>query len=67
LLRLQRGVPAIQVNRVVAATKGISDGDTIRVFNHQGEFYAMAKLSSSAPADGLIMEHGWEPYMYLII
>jgi complex iron-sulfur molybdoenzyme family reductase subunit alpha len=64
LLRLQRGVPAVQVNRAVAATKGIEDGDTIRVFNNLGEFYAMAKVSSSAPADGLVMEHGWEPYMY---
>lgn len=64
LLRLQRGVPAIQVNRVVAEKKGIKDGDTIRVFNNLGEFYANAKLSSSAPADGLVLEHGWEPYMY---
>ncbi len=64
LLRLQRGVPAIALNRVVAAQKGIEDGDTIRVFNNLGEFYAMAKLSSSSPADGLVMEHGWEPYMY---
>jgi complex iron-sulfur molybdoenzyme family reductase subunit alpha len=64
LLRLQRGVPAVQVNRVVAEKKGVKDGDTIRIFNSLGEFYAMAKLSSSAPADGLVMEHGWEPYMY---
>ncbi len=64
LLRLQRGVPAMQVNRVVAAAKGIKDGDTIRIFNNLGEFFAMAKLSSSAPADGLVLEHGWEPYMY---
>jgi complex iron-sulfur molybdoenzyme family reductase subunit alpha len=65
LLRLQRGVPAAQVNRKVAEAKGIKDGDTIRIYNALGEFYAMAKLSSSAPADGLVMEHGWEPYMYL--
>ncbi len=64
LLRLQRGVPALQINRVVAAAKGIKDGDTIRIFNNLGEFFAMAKLSSSAPADGLVLEHGWEPYMY---
>ena len=64
LLRLQRGVPTIGLNRVVAEKKAIKDGDTIRIFNSLGEFYAMAKLSSSAPADGLVMEHGWEPYMY---
>ncbi len=64
LLRLQRGVPAVALNRKVAETKGIKDGDTIRVYNNLGEFFAMAKLSSSSPADGLVMEHGWEPYMY---
>ena len=64
LLRLQRGVPYIQVNRAVAKLKGIEDGDTIRIFNKLGEFYAMAKVSSSCPPDGLVMEHGWEPYMY---
>ncbi len=64
LLRLQRGVPAMALNRKVAEAKGIKDGDTIRVYNNLGEFFTMAKLSSSAPADGLVMEHGWEPYMY---
>lgn len=64
LLRLQRGVPAIQVNREVAKLKGVKDGEQIRIFNQLGEFYAMAKLSSSCPPDGLVLEHGWEPYMY---
>ena len=65
LQRLQRGVPYIQVNRKVAEKKGVKDGDTIRIFNNLGEFYAMAKVSSSCPPDSLVMEHGWEPYMYL--
>ena len=64
LQRLQRGVPYIQVNRVAAETKGIKDGDTIRVFNTIGEFFCMAKVSSSCPPDAMVMEHGWEPYMY---
>ncbi|WP_024955001.1 molybdopterin-dependent oxidoreductase [Sulfurospirillum arcachonense] len=64
LQRLQRGKPYIQVNRKVAAIKGIQDGEEIRVFNQLGEFFAMAKVSSSCPPDGLVMEHGWEPYMY---
>ncbi|KIM11137.1 MAG: molybdopterin dinucleotide-binding protein [Sulfuricurvum sp. PC08-66] len=64
LQRLQRGVPYIQVNRTAAEVKGVQDGDTIRIFNSLGEFYAMAKVSSSCPPDGLVMEHGWEPYMY---
>lgn len=64
LLRLQRGKPYVQVNRDVAKIKGIADGDEIRVYNNIGEFYAMAKVSSSCPPDGIVMEHGWEPYMY---
>ena len=65
LQRLQRGVPYVQVNRKIAEMKGIKDGDTIRIFNELGEFYAMAKVSSSCPMDALVMEHGWEPYQYL--
>ena len=64
LQRLQRGVPYVQVNRVSAAAKGINDGDTIEVYNTIGSFFAMAKVSSSCPPDALVMEHGWEPYMY---
>ncbi len=64
LQRLQRGKPYVQINREVAKIKGIKDGDEIRIYNALGEFYAMAKVSSSCPPDGLVMEHGWEPYMY---
>jgi DMSO reductase family type II enzyme molybdopterin subunit len=64
LLRLQRGVPAMAINPVSAAAKGVKDGETIRIFNALGEFYAMAKVSNSCPPDGLVIEHGWEPYMY---
>ena len=29
-----------------------------------GEVKLMAKLMPSAPKDALVMEHGWEPFMY---
>ncbi len=64
LQRLQRGVPYAQINRLVAEKLGINDGDTMRIYNALGEFYVMAKVSSSCPPDGIVMEHGWEPYMY---
>jgi nitrate reductase / nitrite oxidoreductase, alpha subunit len=64
LQRLQRGVPYIQINPISAKAREIEDGDTIRVFNQLGEFFAMAKVSSSCPPDALVMEHGWEPYQY---
>ncbi len=65
LQRLQRGVPYVAINRKIAQLKGIKDGDTVRIFNELGEFYAMAKVSSSVAPDTLVMEHGWEPYQYL--
>ncbi len=64
LQRLQRGKPWICVNPDVAKVKGIKDGEEVRVFNALGEFYAMAKVSSSAPHDHLVMEDGWEPYFF---
>ncbi|MEF3191917.1 MAG: molybdopterin-dependent oxidoreductase [Campylobacterales bacterium] len=64
LLRLQRGMPWISINPDVAKIKGIKDGDTIRVYNKIGQFYAMAKVSSSAPHDCLVIEDGWEPNMF---
>ncbi len=64
LQRLQRGVPYMQINRLIAEQRGIKDGDTVKVYNALGEFYVMAKVSSSCPPDSLVMEHGWEPYMY---
>ena len=64
LLRLQRGVPCMQVNSLVAEKMKINDGDRVRVFNTLGEFFVMAKVSSSCPPDSLVMEDGWEPYMF---
>jgi complex iron-sulfur molybdoenzyme family reductase subunit alpha len=64
LQRLQRGKPYVGINKKVAEIKGIKDGDEIRVYNQLGEFFAMAKVTSSAPMDSMVMEHGWEPYQY---
>lgn len=64
LQRLQRGKPYVAINPKIAEIKGIKDGDEMRIFNQLGEFYAMAKVSASAPMDSLVMEHGWEPYQY---
>jgi len=64
LQRLQRGVPYVAINPDIAEIKGIKDGEEIKIYNKLGEFYAMAKISTSAPHDGLVMEHGWEPYFF---
>ncbi len=64
LLRLQRGKPCVMVNPAVAKARGIADGDDVKMFNELGEVRLMAKLSPSVPLDALVMEHGWEPFMY---
>ncbi len=64
LLRLQRAVPSMQINKLIAEKMKIEDGSRVRVFNALGEFFVMAKVSSSCPPDTLVMEEGWEPYMF---
>ncbi len=64
LLRLQRGRPCVVLNPKVAAARGIADGDEVRVFNELGEAVLVAKLSGSVPPDAVVLEHGWEPFMY---
>ena len=64
LLRLQRGMPCVMLNPLVAARKGIADGDEVRIFNDLGETRLMAKVAASVPPDALVMEHGWEPFLF---
>jgi complex iron-sulfur molybdoenzyme family reductase subunit alpha len=64
LLRLHRGVPYIKINTQMAKSLQIDDGDKIRVYNELGEFIVMAKLSHSTPPNSLLIDSGWEPYMF---
>ena len=64
LLSLQRGEPDIYVSVEDAATRGITDGDLIRVFNNAGHFIAIAHVSSSMQPGVTFMYHGWDPMMF---
>lgn len=64
LLRLHRGVPYVKLNSKLAQNLQIEDGDRVRVYNKIGEFFAMAKISHSTPIDSLLIDSGWEPYMF---
>ena len=64
LLRLQRGKPYVMINPEVAAGRGIADGDDVRMFNDLGDTVLMAKLVPGVPKDAVVMEHGWEPFMF---
>lgn len=62
MMRLQRGEPNIYVSPELAKSKGIEDGDEVRVFNGLGEFFAQAKVAPTIRDDQIMMEHAWEPY-----
>jgi len=64
LQRLQRGAPYVMLNPALAAKKGIADGDEVRMWNSLGEVKLQAKVAAGVPPDALVMEHGWEPYLF---
>ncbi len=64
LLRLNRGKPYVMINPEIAEKRGIRDGDDVKMFNDLGESVLMAKLVPGVPKDAVVMEHGWEPFMY---
>ena len=64
LLRLQRGEPAIFVSRVDAASRGISDGDRIELYNDVASFQAMAAVSPAARPGQLLIYHAWENFQF---
>ncbi len=64
LQRLQRGKPYVMVNPRTAAARGIRDGDDVRMHNALGDVVLMAKLVAGVPPDAVVMEHGWEPFMF---
>jgi DMSO reductase family type II enzyme molybdopterin subunit len=64
LQRLQRGKPYVMINPKVAAARGIKDGDDVRMFNELGQVVLMAKIAHGVPPDALVMEHGWEPFLF---
>jgi complex iron-sulfur molybdoenzyme family reductase subunit alpha len=64
LLRLQRGKPCVMINPEIAKGLGINDGDDVIMKNELGEAVLMAKIAAGVPKDAVVMEHGWEPFMY---
>jgi dimethylsulfide dehydrogenase subunit alpha/complex iron-sulfur molybdoenzyme family reductase subunit alpha len=64
MLRHQRGTVDVCLSPIAMRRKGISDGDTVKVFNAHGEFYAMAKAAPALPDNVVFTEHGWEQYLY---
>ncbi len=64
LLRLQRGGPVIYLNPHDAFERGVTDGDTVRVFNPFGDLIANCRIYRNAPRGQVTMYHGWEKYQF---
>jgi DMSO reductase family type II enzyme molybdopterin subunit len=64
MLRLQRGEPVCFLAAADCATRGIRDGDRVRVYNDAGTFEANAKLAPAVQPGEVIIYHAWEPYQF---
>ncbi len=51
--------PFLYLHPTLAQTKGIAEGNMVRVFNPVGEEQLRAKLTNNVPADALLMYENW--------
>ncbi len=52
------------INPAVMSERGIRDGDDVRLSNELGAVTLMAKPGAGVPRDAVLLEHGWEPFLY---
>jgi len=64
LLRLQRGEPVVYIGQDDAASRGITDGEQVRVYNDVGSFRIHAKVAPSVRPGQVIVYHAWEPHQF---
>jgi anaerobic selenocysteine-containing dehydrogenase len=64
MLDTHRGTPHLVMNAADAAGNGITDNDTVRVFNDMGEFRVPVLLSHSAQPGQVVMYNGWDPFQF---
>jgi nitrate reductase alpha subunit len=64
MLRLQRGIPAVWMSTRDAESRGVRDGELVRVFNDNGAFEASVKLAGAVQPGQLIIYHAWEAYQF---
>lgn len=64
MLYLQRGEAAAFVAEEDARSRGIADGDRIRVWNDVGEFFVRARVSAAVRPGTMILYHAWEDHQF---
>jgi molybdopterin guanine dinucleotide-containing S/N-oxide reductase-like protein len=51
--------PSVYIHPKTAAARGIRDGETVRVFNKQGEVRLAARVTANVPPDALLLYEAW--------
>lgn len=64
MLELERGQPAMFMSVEDAQTRGIGDGDRVKVYNDIGHFFIGAKLSPAVRPGQVIIYHAWENFQF---
>ncbi len=64
MLRLNRGEPVIFMSVEDAETRGIQDGDRVRVFNDINSSEMQVKVAAAHRPGQATCYHAWEPFMY---
>jgi len=64
ILALQRGEPALLINRDDAAARGILDNDVVEAFNDVASFRVQAIVSAGVRPGQAIIYHAWENYQF---
>jgi nitrate reductase alpha subunit len=64
MLQLQRGEPVMYMSEADAASRGIADGDRVRVFNDLDAFEIMAKVAPPVQPGEVIIYHAWENFQF---
>ncbi len=64
MLYLQRGEAAAFVAEDDARSRGIADGDRVRVWNDVGEFFVRARVSAAVRPGTMILYHAWEDHQF---
>jgi anaerobic selenocysteine-containing dehydrogenase len=64
LLRLQRGVPFVLINPLVAKMYDIKDGEDFNIYNDMGKLKVMAKYSNLVSTRDLIINKAYESYLF---
>ncbi|MCC6642156.1 MAG: molybdopterin-dependent oxidoreductase [Deltaproteobacteria bacterium] len=64
MLQQQRGVPVMYMSIEDAGARGITDGETVKVFNDLASFQVMAKTTPAVRPGQLILYHAWENFQF---